>query len=120
MLLVLWDVDGTLVRTAGHGRYAFEEAFETVVGRTPEPVDYAGRTDKQIALMMLAGDDQHLERVLEELEGALELRKEAMRAAAPSQSWGSAASASRNPASVVAVRVTWAPSKRAYICTSRA
>ena len=80
MLLVLWDVDGTLVRTAGHGRYAFEEAFETVVGRTPEPVEYAGRTDKQIALMMLAGEDEHLGRVLEELEGALELRKEALRA----------------------------------------
>jgi phosphoglycolate phosphatase-like HAD superfamily hydrolase len=79
VLLVLWDVDGTLVRTAGHGRYAFEEAFETVVGRTPEPVEYAGRTDKQIALMMLAGEDEHLGRVLEELEGALELRKEAMR-----------------------------------------
>ena len=79
MLLVLWDVDGTLVRTAGHGRYAFEEAFEAVLGRTPEPVDYAGRTDKQIALTMLAGEDQHLGRVLEELEGALELRKEAMR-----------------------------------------
>ena len=79
MLLVLWDVDGTLVRTAGHGRYAFEEAFEAVVGRTPEPVEYAGRTDKQIALKMLAGEDEHLGRVLEELEGALELRKEAMR-----------------------------------------
>ncbi len=79
MLLVLWDVDGTLVDTAGHGRYAFEEAFEAVVGRTPEPVEYAGRTDKQIALMMLAGEDEHLGRVLEELEGALELRKEAMR-----------------------------------------
>ncbi len=80
MLLVLWDVDGTLVRTAGHGRVAFEEAFQTVVGRVPEPVDYAGRTDKQIALIMLAGEDQHLARVLEELEGALELRKEALRA----------------------------------------
>jgi phosphoglycolate phosphatase-like HAD superfamily hydrolase len=79
VLLVLWDVDGTLVRTAGHGRYAFEEAFEAVVGRTPEPVDYAGRTDRQIALSMLAGEDEHLARVLEELEGALELRKEAMR-----------------------------------------
>ena len=33
VLLVLWDVDGTLVHTAGHGRYAFEEAYETVVGR---------------------------------------------------------------------------------------
>jgi phosphoglycolate phosphatase len=79
VLLVLWDVDGTLVRTAGHGRYAFEDAFRAVVGRTPEPVEYAGRTDKQIALMMLAGEDMHLARVLEELEGALELRKEAMR-----------------------------------------
>jgi phosphoglycolate phosphatase-like HAD superfamily hydrolase len=80
VLLVLWDVDGTLVRTAGHGRYAFEEAFETVVGRTPEPVDYAGRTDKQIALTMLDGEDEHLARVLDELEGALEQRKEALRA----------------------------------------
>jgi phosphoglycolate phosphatase len=80
MLLVLWDVDGTLVRTAGHGRYAFEEAFQTVVGRTPEPVDYAGRTDRQIALTMLAGDDpQHLQRVLDELATALELRKELIR-----------------------------------------
>jgi phosphoglycolate phosphatase-like HAD superfamily hydrolase len=79
VLLVLWDVDGTLVRTAGHGRYAFEDAFKAVVGRDPEPVDYAGRTDKQIALMMLAGEAEHLPRVLEELEGALELRKETMR-----------------------------------------
>jgi len=80
VLLVLWDVDGTLVRTAGHGRYAFEEAFEAVVGRVPEPVDYAGRTDRQIALTMLAGEHEHLPRVLEELAGALELREEAMRA----------------------------------------
>ena len=80
MLLVLWDVDGTLVRTAGHGRYAFEEAFEAVVGRVPEPVDYAGRTDRQIALTMLAGEHEHLPRVLEELAGALELREAAMRA----------------------------------------
>jgi len=79
VLLVLWDVDGTLVRTAGHGSYAFEDAFRTVVGGEPEPVDYGGRTDKQIALMMSAGDDRHIARILEELEGALELRKEAMR-----------------------------------------
>jgi len=80
VLLVLWDVDGTLVRSAGHGRWAFEEAFRTVVGREPEAVDYAGRTDRQIALTMLAGEHDHLPRVLEELAGALELRKEAMRA----------------------------------------
>jgi phosphoglycolate phosphatase-like HAD superfamily hydrolase len=77
--LVLWDVDGTLVDTAGHGRFAFEEAFRTVVGRDPVRVDYAGRTDHQIALTMLDGKHDHLPRVLEELAGALEARKEALR-----------------------------------------
>jgi phosphoglycolate phosphatase len=79
MLLVLWDVDGTLVRTAGHGRWAFEEAFRTVVGRDPAPVEYAGRTDHQIALTMLDGEPEHLPRVLEELATALEARKDAIR-----------------------------------------
>jgi phosphoglycolate phosphatase-like HAD superfamily hydrolase len=80
MLLVLWDVDGTLVYTAGHGRYAFNEAFEAVMGSTPEQVDFAGRTDHQIALTMLGGERDHLPRVLEELAGALDARKEAMKA----------------------------------------
>ena len=31
MLLVLWDVDGTLVDSAGHGRDAFAELFDGVV-----------------------------------------------------------------------------------------
>ena len=79
MLLVLWDIDGTLVDTAGHGRFAFEEAFRAVVGREPVPVDYAGRTDHQIALTMLDGERDHLPRVLEELAAALEARREAMR-----------------------------------------
>ena len=76
MLLVLWDVDGTLVHTAGHGRFAFEDAFRSVVGREPVAVDYAGRTDHQIALTMLDGEREHLPRVLEELAGALEARRE--------------------------------------------
>jgi phosphoglycolate phosphatase len=80
VLLVLWDIDGTLVYSAGHGRRAFQEAFEAVVGRTPEPVEFAGRTDHQIALSMLGEDQHQLPRVLEELAGALEARKEAMRA----------------------------------------
>jgi phosphoglycolate phosphatase-like HAD superfamily hydrolase len=79
VLLVLWDVDGTLVRTAGHGRWAFEEAFRAVVGREPAAVDYAGRTDHQIALTMLDGERDHLPRILEELAEALEARKEDMR-----------------------------------------
>lgn len=79
MLLALWDIDGTLVHSAGHGRWAFEEAFEAVVGRAPESVEFAGRTDHQIALTMLGGDRDHLPQVLEELAGALEARKELMR-----------------------------------------
>ena len=79
MILVLWDIDGTLVDTAGHGRHAFQEAFEAVMGRQPEPVEFAGRTDHQIALAMLDRDREALPRLLEELAAALEARKEAMR-----------------------------------------
>ena len=81
MLLVLWDVDGTLVDSAGHGRYAFEEAFEAVVGRLPaDGVGYAGRTDHQIALTMLDGESEHLPAVLEGLAERLAARKEAIAA----------------------------------------
>jgi phosphoglycolate phosphatase-like HAD superfamily hydrolase len=77
VLLVLWDVDGTLVHTGGHGRYAFEEAYAAVVGRPfAANVPYAGRTDRQIALAMLEGAHDPLPRVLEELELALEGRRE--------------------------------------------
>jgi len=79
VILVLWDIDGTLVDTAGHGRHAFQEAFEAVMGRQPEPVEFAGRTDHQIALAMLDRDREALPRLLEELAAALEARKEAMR-----------------------------------------
>jgi phosphoglycolate phosphatase len=81
MLLVLWDVDGTLVHTAGHGRYAFEDAFTAVTGRSvgsARRVPYAGRTDHQIALDMLEGRREHLPRVLAELEAALDNRREAI------------------------------------------
>jgi phosphoglycolate phosphatase len=78
MLLVLWDVDGTLVYTAGHGRYAFEDAFTAVTGRSAERVSYAGRTDHQIALALLEGEREHLPRVLAELEAALDQRREAI------------------------------------------
>jgi phosphoglycolate phosphatase len=83
VLLVLWDVDGTLVDTAGYGRDAFEAAFREVVGRPLETeVDYAGRTDHQIAMAMLEGvedADGHLPRLLERLVPALEERTNRMR-----------------------------------------
>jgi phosphoglycolate phosphatase len=80
VLLVLWDVDGTLVDSAGHGRFAFEEAFEAVVGGVPEWVEYAGRTDHQIARSMLDGSSEHLPAVLEQLVAKLAPRKEAIAA----------------------------------------
>jgi phosphoglycolate phosphatase len=83
VLLVLWDIDGTLVDTAGHGRDAFDEAYLEVVGtRSEATVDYAGRTDHQIATAMLDGLDDadgHLPRLLDALVPALEARLDRMR-----------------------------------------
>lgn len=49
-MLLLFDVDGTLVRTAGAGRAALERAVEEVVGfpRALEGVRLDGNTDPQI------------------------------------------------------------------------
>jgi phosphoglycolate phosphatase len=84
VLLVLWDIDGTLVDSAGHGRYAFDDAFEAVTGRPFDSrVEMAGRTDHQIAMEMLGGREQADGRVpflLDELAAALDRRKEAIRA----------------------------------------
>jgi phosphoglycolate phosphatase len=84
VLLVLWDIDGTLVDSAGHGRYAFDDAFEAVTGRPFDArVEMAGRTDHQIATEMLGGLEQADGRVplmLDQLAAALERRKELIRA----------------------------------------
>lgn len=81
--LVLWDIDGTLVHTAGHGRDAFAEAFAAVFGREADidEVDMAGRTDHMIAMAVLEGGgvsdgETHMERMFEELARALEARRE--------------------------------------------
>ena len=83
MKLVLWDIDGTLVHTAGHGRDAFGEAFTAVFGREAdlEAVEMAGRTDHMIAMAVLEGGGvtdgaSHLDRMFEELARALEARRE--------------------------------------------
>ena len=80
---MLWDIDGTLVNTAGHGRAAFMQAFETVLGRPPEldDVPMAGRTDHAICLDLLerngVGDAERLlEPMFGELERALRSRRE--------------------------------------------
>jgi phosphoglycolate phosphatase-like HAD superfamily hydrolase len=81
MLLVLWDIDGTLVDAAGHGRQAFDDAYEKVLGRPfTESIVMAGRTDHQIAMAMLGEEHGRLPGMLEELAAALAEREEAIRA----------------------------------------
>ena len=86
MQLVLWDIDGTLVDTAGHGAVAFDDAFEALFGRRPEGrVPMAGRTDHEIALSILEagrvdGGEDHLPDMWRELESALNDKRDAIRA----------------------------------------
>ena len=88
MQLILWDIDGTLVTTAGHGRYAFFEAFESVFGRPVEddpPIAMGGRTDHSIALEIMAmggveDPEAHLPAMFAALHDALRARAGAIAA----------------------------------------
>jgi phosphoglycolate phosphatase len=83
--LVLWDIDGTLVEAAGLGRDAFFEAFEAVTGERPSAmVPFAGRTDLEIALDMLASSGVEAAEGLldvfgDELAAAMATRSQALR-----------------------------------------
>lgn len=85
MRLVLWDIDGTLVDTANHGRDAFGEAFTAVFGSTADvdAIRMSGRTDHWITMQLIEGSgvaggdgERHLPRMFEELAAALERRRE--------------------------------------------
>jgi phosphoglycolate phosphatase-like HAD superfamily hydrolase len=54
--VILWDIDGTLVHTAGVGAAAFTTAIETLFGipASDHGVSLAGKTDPQIAREILA------------------------------------------------------------------
>jgi len=87
MRLVLWDIDGTLVRTGPHGREAFGAAFAAVFGRQVDVSDLpmAGRTDHAITMAMLEEEgiedrESHLGRVFAELTAALEARRDVITA----------------------------------------
>lgn len=84
--LVLWDIDGTLVRAGSVAGEIFATAVEHAVGRHPgeHGVMMSGKTDPQIALEILAGmgldatDGEHhlsgvVDRLEQELAGAVEL-----------------------------------------------
>jgi phosphoglycolate phosphatase-like HAD superfamily hydrolase len=76
VLLVLWDIDGTLVDSAGHGREAFEDAFAALTGREPAAVEMAGRTDHLIALAMLGDSRSQLPELMDGFMAQLERRKD--------------------------------------------
>jgi phosphoglycolate phosphatase len=85
--LVLWDIDGTLVTTGGHGYWAFSDAFEKAFGRAPdlEGLRMGGRTDPDIALEILKHNqiddpERHIPDLLDGLRDALADRADAMRA----------------------------------------
>ena len=78
--LVLWDVDGTLLRGGPVSKDVFDRAVEHVLGRHPgdHGVLMSGKTDPQIALEILmagemAEDDgrRHVPTILERLETEL-------------------------------------------------
>ena len=74
-LLVLWDVDGTLVDSAKLGRDAFFEAFEAVTGSPPSAmVPFAGRTDLEIAHDMLQAAGVNPDDVSLEMRGSTPAR----------------------------------------------
>ncbi|HET7487912.1 MAG TPA: haloacid dehalogenase-like hydrolase [Acidimicrobiales bacterium] len=75
--LVLWDVDGTLLRTEGVAQQAFDLAAEHVLGRPPgaHEVRMSGKTDPLIALEILAFaglDEEEAHRLLPDVLARLE------------------------------------------------
>ena len=56
--LVLFDIDGTLISDGGASREAFAEALAEVYGFRGDVrrYDFSGRTDPQIARMILRDD----------------------------------------------------------------
>ena len=86
--MVLWDIDGTLVHTAGVGAEAFTKAIETLWGvpAAGHGVSLAGKTDLQIGqeiLTVLSLTDQEedrLSRLILETERLVEAGRDRIRA----------------------------------------
>src|SRR6478735_9016000 len=79
--IVLWDLDGTLLRAARAGTRSFVTALRTVAGADfpTAKLDFGGRTDPKIAEMILdaAGCDTALgSALLAEVEAEYERRDE--------------------------------------------
>lgn len=75
--LILWDIDGTLIRTDRAGIAALVRAFAQLHGGSPplEAIEVAGRTDRWIinSMLTLHGIEPTPENVHSVLEGYLQL-----------------------------------------------
>jgi len=83
-LLVLWDIDYTLVNARGVGSELYTRVFTQLYGRPlPQPGSMAGRTDRAIAreVLALAGLDGH--DGIDGLDQELELFQAALNDTAP-------------------------------------
>jgi len=84
--LVLWDIDGTLVRAGDVGAVIFDVAIEKRLGRRPSSrVLMSGKTDPQIVLEYLDEFDlpdahSHLPAILEDLATELAAQAHVIRA----------------------------------------
>ena len=73
-MLVLWDIDGTLLSAGGVGAEVFDDALEATLGLRPsERLPMSGKTDPQIVheyLELLDVDEphRHVAPILEQLE----------------------------------------------------
>ena len=85
MRLVLFDIDGTLLNSAGMGRASMQRALGMIFGSPGNPsYRYDGKTDKQIVrdVMRMEGhSDEHIDARMNEL---IELYLEGLRAGAKS------------------------------------
>jgi phosphoglycolate phosphatase len=72
-VVLFWDIDGTLLTTARAGIFAWEEAFQEVLGRELDMSGYktAGLTDAEIALKLADGDTGAASRMLLRYEDLL-------------------------------------------------
>jgi phosphoglycolate phosphatase len=82
---VLWDIDGTLVRSGGVAALAFLDAVAEVTGARPTSTwrDYGGRLDTEIADMLLTAvgaTTTHIADVLEVLRRLVDERLGELRA----------------------------------------
>ncbi len=81
--LVLWDVDGTLLRAGDIGAAVFDDAIEEVLGRRPpERVRMSGKTDplivrEYLAMMAVEETPSVVEQILRALQEGLQRASEA-------------------------------------------